>query len=126
MGHLFDGTWRCCAPGDVMLLALASGPAFAAAGGGWQRRHRARASTNGRVRRASYLPSPTAGASERDASGAAVATRHAGHVSRTLPSRWHLPVAMAATMRLRLAGRIFIEVHFATDVACRLARARLG
>ena len=58
------------------------------------------------------------------ASGAVVAYGMLAYVLvKTLPSRWHLPVVMAATALAFSVGwsRIFIEVHFATDVLAAFA-----
>ena len=57
-------------------------------------------------------------------SGAVVAYGMLAYVLvKTLPSRWHLPVVMAATALAFSVGwsRIFIEVHFASDVLAAFA-----
>lgn len=42
---------------------------------------------------------------------------------RTLPTRWHLPALLVATVLLFTVGcsRIFLQVHFASDVAAGFA-----
>ena len=57
-------------------------------------------------------------------SGAVVAYGMLAYVLlRTLPSRWHLPVVLAATALAFAVGcsRIFLEAHYASDVLAAFA-----